>query len=88
MLCLKSLCEHSKTPCTPKSKMILIPRSSKISEMYNMLIAIQSRLPDTRHNFFQDPMSLEDAYGRKWPIPVEYDYQVSSQNVGKYVICS
>lgn len=29
--------------------------------------------PDTRWTFFQDPVMLEDALGRKLPIPSEYD---------------
>ena|ERR1700733_13589562 len=43
-----------------------------------MLSSIQSTLggPDTRHTWFQEPMRLEDAYGRIWPIPVEYDYSM------------
>jgi hypothetical protein len=46
--------------------------------MYNVLLSVRSRLsePDTRHTWFQEPMRFEDAYGRVWPIPVEYDYLV------------
>lgn len=44
--------------------------------MYNILIVVRSRLHelDTRHTWFQEPMKLEDAYGRVWPIPAEYDF--------------
>lgn len=52
--------------------------SAKVAEMYNILIVVRSRLPepDTRHTWFQEPVKLEDAYGRIWPIPVEYDYSM------------
>lgn len=49
--------------------------------MYNVMLSIRSRLaePDTRHTWLQKPIQFEDAYGRFWPIPVEFDYSVSFQ---------
>jgi hypothetical protein len=33
--------------------------------------------PDIHHTFFQDPIIVEDALGRKFPVPSEYDLSVS-----------
>jgi hypothetical protein len=48
-------------------------------EIYNLLVSIQTKLPtpDTRHTFFQDPMQVEDAFGHLFPVPVEYNWEVS-----------
>jgi len=45
-----------------------------------MILWIRTRLtePDTRHTWLQDPMRFEDAYGRVFPIPAEFDYPVRS----------
>lgn len=44
--------------------------------MYKILLSLRTKLsgPDTRHTWLQEPMRFEDAYGRVWPIPVEFDY--------------
>ena len=44
--------------------------------MYKIILSLRSNLsgPDTCHIWFQEPMRFEDAYGRVWPIPVEYDF--------------
>lgn len=34
--------------------------------------------PDVRWTFFQDPIIFEDALGRKFPVPSEYDYSLLS----------
>lgn len=53
--------------------------SNASMENYKLLIAIQSSLPppDTRHTYFQDPMHVEDAFGRVFPVPAEYNWTVS-----------
>ena len=50
--------------------------SAKVGQIYNMLLAVHSQLSrvDKQFAWFQDPMKLEDAYGRLWPIPVEHSY--------------
>jgi hypothetical protein len=52
--------------------------SARVTEIYDTLIAIRSQIsrPDARHTWFQEPLKLEDAYGRIFPIPTEYDYKV------------
>jgi hypothetical protein len=52
--------------------------SSKVSEIYNIILCVQTGLtePDTRHTWLQDPMRFEDAYGRIFPIPAEFDFPV------------
>lgn len=34
--------------------------------------------PDIRHTWAQAPVTLEDALGRRLPVPSEYDWTVSS----------
>lgn len=44
-----------------------------------MVIEIQNSItkaPDIRWTFFQDPVILEDALGRKIPVPSEYDFSL------------
>jgi hypothetical protein len=41
------------------------------SRMQNMDVGI-----DTRHTWFQEPLKLEDAFGRSIPIPAEYGWSV------------
>lgn len=44
-----------------------------------MVLDIQTSLakpPDIRWTFFQDPIIVEDALGRKFPLPSEYDYSL------------
>ncbi|KAI1360051.1 hypothetical protein F5Y08DRAFT_344104 [Xylaria arbuscula] len=46
-------------------------------QIYTVVVDIQASLvkaPDTRWTFFQDPVLLEDALGRKLPVPSEYDF--------------
>ncbi|PVH68040.1 hypothetical protein DL98DRAFT_662356, partial [Cadophora sp. DSE1049] len=49
---------------------------SKICEIHNTVLWVRNRLsqPDTRHTWLQEPMRWEDAYGRVFPIPAEFDY--------------
>lgn len=35
--------------------------------------------PDCRWTFFQDPVTVEDALGRKFPVPSEYDFALLDQ---------
>lgn len=55
--------------------------SSKVSEIYNTVLWVRTRLsePDTRHTWLQEPMRWEDAYGRVFPIPAEFDYPVRAK---------
>jgi hypothetical protein len=55
--------------------------SFKVSEIYNAVLWVQTRLsePDTRHTWLQEPMRWEDAYGRVFPIPAEFDYLVRAK---------
>lgn len=47
-------------------------------KIVNYLSSLQSAslTIDTKHTFFQQPMRLEDAYGRILPIPAEYGWSV------------
>jgi hypothetical protein len=51
--------------------------------MYNVLLSVRTRLsePDTCHTWLQEPMRFEDAYGRLFPIPAEFDYHVRLHEV-------
>ncbi|PQE03553.1 kinetoplast-associated kap protein [Rutstroemia sp. NJR-2017a BVV2] len=55
---------------------ITLRTCSNLSDIYNNVLWIRTRLsePDTRHTWLQEPMRWEDAYGRVFPIPVEFDY--------------
>ncbi|KAE8445955.1 hypothetical protein EG329_012734 [Mollisiaceae sp. DMI_Dod_QoI] len=61
---------------TGSLSVIMVQTYTKIGDIYNILLAVRSRLSelDTRYTWFQKPMRFEDAYGRIWPIPVEYNY--------------
>ncbi|KAI1759347.1 hypothetical protein GGR53DRAFT_150799 [Hypoxylon sp. FL1150] len=46
-------------------------------QIYAVVLEIQTSItsaPDIRWTFFQDPFLVEDALGRKFPVPSEYDY--------------
>ncbi|KAL0258651.1 hypothetical protein SLS55_006148 [Diplodia seriata] len=47
-------------------------------QIYGVVLEIRSTLsaPDTRWTFFQDPFLVEDALGRRFPIPSEYDFNL------------
>ncbi|KAI1876038.1 uncharacterized protein JN550_001534 [Neoarthrinium moseri] len=48
-------------------------------QMYNLLQEIRANVliaPDTKWSFFQAPAMLEDALGRKLPVPSEYDLDI------------
>jgi hypothetical protein len=61
--------------------------SSTNTATYNLLVSIQTSLPspNTRHTFFQDPMQVEDAFGRLFPVPVEYNWEVSADAEGNLI---
>ncbi len=45
--------------------------------MYSIVLEMRSSLiaPDTRWTFFQAPVKVEDALGRKFPVPSEYSFE-------------
>ncbi|KAI1410823.1 hypothetical protein F5Y13DRAFT_166896 [Hypoxylon sp. FL1857] len=48
-------------------------------QIYAVVLEIQTSItstPDITWNFFQDPLIVEDALGRKFPVPSEYDYSL------------
>ena len=51
--------------------------------MMNMFAkAVENLLPpDRRHTWAQAPVKFEDALGRIIPVPSEYDWDVSDQNL-------
>lgn len=72
--CSTSISEFLKTAGTLSEVALQI--CSKVSEIYNNTLWIRTHLsqPDTRHTWLQEPMQWEDAYGRVFPIPAEFDY--------------
>ncbi|KAI1779496.1 hypothetical protein F4818DRAFT_142464 [Hypoxylon cercidicola] len=48
-------------------------------QIYAVVLEIQTSIastPDIRWTFLQDPIIVEDALGRKFPVPSEYDYSL------------
>lgn len=47
-------------------------------QTYAVVLEIRNSLtgPDTRCSFFQAPLVIEDALGRKFPVPSEYDFDL------------
>ncbi|KAJ8116256.1 hypothetical protein OPT61_g2286 [Boeremia exigua] len=47
-------------------------------QIYTVVLEIRDRLPgpDIRWAHFQEPLLVEDALGRKYPIPSEYEYDL------------
>ncbi|KAI1207866.1 uncharacterized protein F4807DRAFT_168689 [Annulohypoxylon truncatum] len=48
-------------------------------QIYAVILEIQASItatPDIRWTFFQEPLIVEDALGRKFPVPSEYDYSL------------
>ncbi|CZR67156.1 uncharacterized protein PAC_17055 [Phialocephala subalpina] len=72
--CFTSVFEFLKTAGALSE--VTLRTCSKVSEIYNAILWVQTHLskPDTRHTWLQEPMRWEDAYGRVFPIPVEFDY--------------
>ncbi len=51
--------------------------SVSTQQIYGVVVEIRGALisrPDTRWTFLQDPVLVEDALGRKFPVPSEYDF--------------
>ena len=51
--------------------------SVSTQQIYGVVVEIRGTLlsrPDTRWTFLQDPVLVEDAIGRKFPVPSEYDF--------------
>jgi hypothetical protein len=56
---------------------VLTPSSVSTQQIYGVVLEIRSAVlsrPDIRWTFFQDPVLVEDALGRKYPVPSEYDF--------------
>ncbi|OCL06463.1 hypothetical protein AOQ84DRAFT_410939 [Glonium stellatum] len=54
-------------------------RSFRDMQTYAVVLEIRSSLiaaPDARWSFFQAPLIVEDALGRKFPVPSEYNYEL------------
>ncbi|KAI1459628.1 hypothetical protein F4805DRAFT_419707 [Annulohypoxylon moriforme] len=50
---------------------------ASIQQIHAIVLQIRTSItstPDIRWTFFQDPLIVEDALGRKFPLPSEYDY--------------
>jgi hypothetical protein len=48
-------------------------------QIYALLLDIKESLPtrvDTRWTHFQEPLAVEDAHGRVFPVPSEYDFDL------------
>jgi hypothetical protein len=48
-----------------------------MQQIYRVVLEIRESVisqPDCRWTFFQDPVRVEDALGRKFPVPSEYDF--------------
>lgn len=57
----------------------LTPSSVSTQQIYLTLIDIKAGLasrPDVRWTFLQEPVLVEDALGRKFPVPSEYDFSL------------
>jgi len=55
------------------------PANVSTQQIYAVVLEIQTSItsvPDIRWTFFQDPLIVEDALGRKFPVPSEYDYSL------------
>lgn len=51
--------------------------STSTQQIYEILLDIRNAISvDTRWTFFQTPLEVEDAFGVKFPIPTEYDYDL------------
>lgn len=53
-----------------------LERSTTTQQIYAVVLNIQSSLkgPDVRWSHFQQPLLIEDALGRKYPVPSEGDF--------------
>jgi len=54
-----------------------MPSSVSTQQIYSLVLEIRGAVlnrPDIRWTFLQDPILVEDALGRKFPVPSEYDF--------------
>jgi hypothetical protein len=65
-------------PCKPVKHIVLTRRYSVFTQQtYGVVVEIRGAVlsrPDIRWTFLQDPVLVEDALGRKFPVPSEYDF--------------
>jgi hypothetical protein len=45
-------------------------------QIYGLLLEIKGSMLDVRWTYFQAPLQVEDAMGRKFPVPSEYDFSL------------
>lgn len=52
--------------------------SVSIQQIHTVVLEIRDTLrgPDIRWTYFQEPLLIEDALGRKFPVPSEYDFDL------------
>jgi hypothetical protein len=56
---------------------LIVRSSTSTQQIYDVLLDIRNMISvDTRWTFFQAPLEVEDAFGVKFPIPTEYDYDL------------
>lgn len=74
MVCGQLLCNHRVS----RESQLSQSRTTQ-SEMIKLLSeATRNTQPlDTRHTWAQAPVKFEDALGRVFPVPSEYDWDVS-----------
>ena len=54
------------------------PCSASTQQIYTIVLEIRDsgRAVNTGWTYFQDPFVVEDAFGRKFPVPSEFDYDM------------
>ena len=59
------------------------PYSASTQQIYAVVLEIRDsrRAVDTRWAFFQDPFVVEDAFGRKFPIPSDFNLYLMDQYI-------
>jgi hypothetical protein len=67
----------SATPDWEVKRRVLTFCSISTQQIYGVVVEIRGAVlnrPDIRWAFLQDPVLVEDALGRKFPVPSEYDF--------------
>jgi len=59
------------------------PCSASTQQIYAVVLEIRDsrRAVDTGWAFFQDPFVVEDAFGRKFPMPSDFDFYMMEQYI-------
>jgi hypothetical protein len=55
-------------------KFLIVQVSRSTQQIYGLLLDIKSSNLDVRWTWFQAPLQVEDALGKKFPVPSEYDF--------------